>query len=191
MDRKRHIIETAQILFAQFGLKKVTVDEIARSGGVSKATIYRHFKDKADIFLSVVRAEADQLLETMAVAVASESDSEGKLRAHLRTRVGRVTDFVNFYRVTRESWGEYWPFINRIREDYLAREQEVVAGILREGVERKELQLQDPEQAARVLILALASLEFQWSLEAGDFSLPEMIDLMLEMMLGGIRRAGP
>jgi len=43
-------------LFHERGYGHVSMDEIARSAGVSKATIYSHFADKAELFASLMRA---------------------------------------------------------------------------------------------------------------------------------------
>jgi len=49
------ILEEARGLFLQFGLKTVSMDDIARSVGVSKKTIYQHYKDKNSIIAKVVK----------------------------------------------------------------------------------------------------------------------------------------
>ncbi|WP_373524489.1 TetR/AcrR family transcriptional regulator [Aquiflexum sp.] len=46
MDTKEKIIETATEQFMRFGVRSVTMDDIARQAGVSKKTIYQEFTDK-------------------------------------------------------------------------------------------------------------------------------------------------
>ncbi|WP_373495260.1 TetR/AcrR family transcriptional regulator [Aquiflexum sp.] len=46
MDTKEKIIETATEQFMRFGVRSVTMDDIARMAGVSKKTIYQEFTDK-------------------------------------------------------------------------------------------------------------------------------------------------
>lgn len=46
MDSKERIIEGANDLFRKKGFKSVTMDEIAKSLGMSKRTIYENFSDK-------------------------------------------------------------------------------------------------------------------------------------------------
>jgi AcrR family transcriptional regulator len=47
-ERKRlRIIEAATELFVKYGLRKTSIDEVARRAGVAKGTIYTHFKTKA------------------------------------------------------------------------------------------------------------------------------------------------
>ncbi|MBO7495947.1 MAG: helix-turn-helix transcriptional regulator [Salinivirgaceae bacterium] len=52
MDAKDCIIDGAGKLFRKNGLKSVTMDELARSLGMSKRTIYENFKDKDELIQS-------------------------------------------------------------------------------------------------------------------------------------------
>lgn len=46
MDSRERILERAEDLFRKKGFKSVTMDEIAKSLGMSKRTIYENFEDK-------------------------------------------------------------------------------------------------------------------------------------------------
>lgn len=43
---RERILDKAQELFFRYGVKSVTMDDIARELGISKKTIYQHFEDK-------------------------------------------------------------------------------------------------------------------------------------------------
>lgn len=68
-DRIRKcLIERGEQLFLAHGLKKVTVDELAREAGIAKATFYRFFPGKEDLFLEIAmirRKEIFCALETV------------------------------------------------------------------------------------------------------------------------------
>jgi AcrR family transcriptional regulator len=49
------LVEHAHRLFWRYGIKRVTVEEICRTAGVSKMTFYNHFKNKIDLALYVLR----------------------------------------------------------------------------------------------------------------------------------------
>jgi AcrR family transcriptional regulator len=59
------ILDAARSKFDRFGFKKTTVDEIAREARISKRTIYEHFKDKEDLFVSLFMK--DDALEVKAL----------------------------------------------------------------------------------------------------------------------------
>ncbi len=49
------LVETAHGLFWRYGIKRVSVEEICRTAGVSKMTFYAYFKNKVELALYVLR----------------------------------------------------------------------------------------------------------------------------------------
>ena len=52
--KKSALLSTAEKLFTQYGMKRVTVEEICRQSGVSKMTFYKYFRNKIDIGEQVI-----------------------------------------------------------------------------------------------------------------------------------------
>jgi len=188
MDKRTEIIDAAQSLFAQFGLKKVTTDDIARKARVSKATVYKHYKNKSDIFTDVTRIEAEQLLEAIREAVDNEDTVTGKFKAHLLMRICKIHEFSNFHKVTQDTWGESWPHIVQVRKRFLAEEMEIVKSILRLGNKRKELNVQQIDLAAHIMIVAVTSVEYNWAMDELHIPLEKYVDMMLYMLIHGLKR---
>lgn len=46
MDSKQKIVAGAEVLFLKYGIKSITMDDIARQLAISKKTIYQYFPDK-------------------------------------------------------------------------------------------------------------------------------------------------
>jgi AcrR family transcriptional regulator len=59
-NMEQRIVEKAQELFFRYGLKSVTMDDIASNLGASKKTIYQYFKDKDHLVDAVVQREIEQ-----------------------------------------------------------------------------------------------------------------------------------
>ncbi len=51
------LVESARNLFMRFGIKRVTVEEICETAGISKMTFYKHFKNKIDLALFILNNE--------------------------------------------------------------------------------------------------------------------------------------
>ena len=61
-DRRRQILEAALKVFSTKGFHKATNKDIAEAaGGISPGLIYWYFKDKHDLFLSIIRERAEIL----------------------------------------------------------------------------------------------------------------------------------
>ena len=65
MDKKEAVINTARDLFQKYGYKKVSMDEIAKTSGVTKKTIYTYFKDKDSMFLYFIEEELQKMKKKM------------------------------------------------------------------------------------------------------------------------------
>lgn len=60
MDEKRlEILERASAVYMRFGIKSVTMDDLARELGISKKTIYKYFDDKSDLVRSIVEMKME------------------------------------------------------------------------------------------------------------------------------------
>jgi len=53
METRERIIAKAEELFMRYGIRSITMDDIARDLAVSKKTIYQFFKDKDDLVIHV------------------------------------------------------------------------------------------------------------------------------------------
>ncbi len=53
-ERRRQILDAAANVFAKQGYQRARTSEIAQRAGVAEGTIYKHFKSKEDLLLSLV-----------------------------------------------------------------------------------------------------------------------------------------
>ena len=60
---REKILAVARTLFDADGYENVSVDEIARSAGVAKGTVFVHFPDKASLLTAVRISELEELLD--------------------------------------------------------------------------------------------------------------------------------
>ncbi|MEU5100059.1 TetR/AcrR family transcriptional regulator [Streptomyces sp. NPDC020996] len=63
-DKHRAIAQAARAVFGQKGYSGASVDMIAAEAGVSKRTIYNHYQDKEQLFLSVILEGSAEVAET-------------------------------------------------------------------------------------------------------------------------------
>ena len=74
MDTERRIIEAASDLFRKYGVKSVTMDDIANDISVSKKTIYQFFKDKNAIVTTSTRHMLEEEERVMQEIIAHSKD---------------------------------------------------------------------------------------------------------------------
>lgn len=68
------ILEAATRCVRRYGVRRTTLEEVARRAGVSRATLYRYFVDKEDLVTAVLtRADAEFVTECTAVMDAQRT----------------------------------------------------------------------------------------------------------------------
>lgn len=81
LEKRAAILEAAKRLFPVHGFDGISMDAIAAEAGVSKLTVYSHFKDKGALFAETVRCKCEEQLPP-ALFMA---DLKGPLRKQLRS----------------------------------------------------------------------------------------------------------
>lgn len=148
------VVAGARDIFLRDGFEGASVDDIARSAQVSKATLYKYFPDKRLLFLEVCavqcRALADSALDL--------EQSDRPIQEILRQGVDLLIRFLvspfaqNIHQL---AIGEAERFPQFAREFYRtgpALGHERVRRLLSLGVERGELLIDDLDLAAEQLI---------------------------------------
>jgi AcrR family transcriptional regulator len=60
--RRQEILQAALTAFAEKGYDKTTMDDIVEASGLSKGTLYWHFKNKQALFAALVSMMTDQMI---------------------------------------------------------------------------------------------------------------------------------
>lgn len=86
------ILEVAQALFSQRGFTGVSVIEIAKAAGVSKANVFHHFRNKGELYKAVLTVANDQFDERLDELERDRSASlesfEDFMLADIESRLG-------------------------------------------------------------------------------------------------------
>ncbi|GEP95062.1 TetR/AcrR family transcriptional regulator [Chitinophaga cymbidii] len=78
------ILETALRLFRTYGIKSITMQDIARECGISKKTVYEHFADKSELVDSFTEFLTNTHCTSMKTACAEGHDAVEELVLSLR-----------------------------------------------------------------------------------------------------------
>lgn len=98
---KEEILKQAQGLFKQFGIKKTTMDDIAKACGKAKSTLYHYFKSKEEVFDGVVYMELNNLREIVKQRVEEKTSLMDKVNTYIIEFYKEIINKVNIYRIMR------------------------------------------------------------------------------------------
>jgi TetR/AcrR family fatty acid metabolism transcriptional regulator len=83
--RKEQILTTAKRIFARNGFRRTKIEQIADDLNVGKGTIYRYFKDKKSLFLTVYEQGMARLHQAFATNVHPITNPQVKIATAVKT----------------------------------------------------------------------------------------------------------
>ena len=100
-NTKENILVTALRLFAQDGYEAVSVSKIAGELGMTKGALYRHYKNKRDIFDKIFEHICQLDIERSKKAGIPEKEFDGTTELFRNTSIQSVKAYM-------ESQFHYW-----------------------------------------------------------------------------------
>ncbi len=147
---KEDIIREAQKLFQLYGLKKTTMEDIAKALGKGKSTLYYYYQSKELIFEEVLQRELREVFRQTQIAVESVESAEEKLKAFAVTRIKVLSNMLNLYRLVFGEFVEQIPCGRVLFNEYSQLEINLIRSILLYGIEKGEFN-QEIEQEMDLL----------------------------------------
>jgi AcrR family transcriptional regulator len=86
--RPNAIVLAGLKLFAQYGYRKTSIDDIADAAQVAKRTVYLHFENKAAVFLAILEYLGDQVRQRCAAAEGAGGTAVDRLAGLLDAYYG-------------------------------------------------------------------------------------------------------
>jgi AcrR family transcriptional regulator len=185
-ETRRRILAAAARAFAQYGQAKTTMEDIAETAQVARATVYKHFRTKEEVFRAVVHCELADIVGASREAAAQVVGTRAKLRAAILTQLREVRGKVNFYRVTVKSLSDILPVEEEERELLTDEALRMVKEILTAGIKAGEIAVRDLDLAARAVVVAYHGLVIRTMISTTDRESEQLVDTLLAMFFEGM-----
>jgi len=183
-DQREAILARAAELFAQRGYSATSMNEVARSCGLSKATLYHYYRDKRALLVSIAEGHVQRLHALVAEVGAERLAPEAHLRELIQRIVVEYADAQHAHRVLTDDVR----FLDAAdRERILDKERAVVAGFARAvGALRPDLRRARLAKPATMLLFGMINWLFTWMKPAGPLDYEAMAPIVADLFLGGL-----
>jgi AcrR family transcriptional regulator len=204
-DNREVLLATADQLFQQFGFNKTTMEDIAQAASLGKSAIYSEFASKDELLLAVVERFASNNRARMQ-AIADRADLPGAsclcvlhqvlldltltVHDHASTRVRSHEITSPFQALQPHLELQQHALRRRIEEEDVG----LIASLLEKAAQRAEIpKPADYRAAACAIRQAMMSLFPPVSIvrRLTRQALEQEADLLLSLLLGGLRNPNP
>lgn len=153
------ILESARELFARFGYKKTTMEDIAQVLGKGKSSLYYYFKNKEEIFQAVIKWEGDLLFSKLQKVLQTNDAPDVKMRNYVVIRMENIRELQNYHVTLKQDVPGGFEFLEQIKNDYEQQEVQMIESIMQEGLDAGLFHLNNINMAAVAIVTALKGLE--------------------------------
>ncbi|MBX3258033.1 MAG: TetR/AcrR family transcriptional regulator [Chitinophagaceae bacterium] len=156
MDKKALVKEkigkAAMKCFMKFGLDKTTLDDIAQSVGLNKASLYYYYKNKEDIFVEAALKEGEDYIDALQQKALLKKGVENQVAYYMQSRFNYYKNVLNMNRVSVETLNKILPRFFELYEALMKREKQFLSRLIKKAIENGELTKTNTDKIASVLI---------------------------------------
>ncbi|MFZ6758689.1 TetR/AcrR family transcriptional regulator [Undibacterium sp. Ji50W] len=181
--RPQELLAAALDLFVERGFAATRLDDVARTAGVSKGTLYLYFSSKEELFKAVVRESIVPLIGAAEDAIGQFNGSSDELfRLITHTwwdNVGK-TKLSGLPKLMMAEAGNFPELARFYQEEVVDRGENLMTIVLRRGMERGEFRQVDLEIDTRILTAPVIMM-MMWKHSQGVCQIdPDKLDTYLE-----------
>jgi AcrR family transcriptional regulator len=188
-ERREQIMQAAITCFSRKGYHLTTMDDIVVESGLSKGSLYWHYKNKKDLLLSIANWYFSHIINGLEAAIQSAPTVMDKLKISLDafTQILISPDpifnvFIDFYAETRHD-----KELETILKDMMLPFVDSIAALIQEGVDNGELKSVNARQVSVSLMAAFDGLLLYEMMLPDEFDWVETGHLFSGIILDGLR----
>ena len=183
MEIKDRIINKAGELFFQYGIRNISMDELASSLGISKRTIYENFKDKEDILYSLLLKQKEERDKYFREMLSKEYNVIEIFIKIIEVHKKRPVSNMRFFQDIKN----YYPKIYKMLKEDVQKNNVLLQEFLQKGIDQGYIRDNLNVEVAAFLVEESTQIYIRVShIEQPKFSFGEFFDTMMINFVRGI-----
>ncbi len=133
-DKRQHLIQVAELLFAQHGYEAVSIRQLAKEAGVNLAMISYYFGSKEGLFAAILENKIPRTREKLEEIMAQTTDPWERIARTVDIYVDSMFSNHSFSRViTREMSTRQRPDNVKLIVEHISKNMRIIRGFMEEG----------------------------------------------------------
>ncbi len=163
-ERKDQIVRATVDCITKHGYHNFSMQDVARTAGVSKGIIHYYFLNKDDLMMSVLDKVAGDIENIIADDMEAISSPVEKIKVFIAVAFDVVRSTKEYYQVNMD----FWTQINQKKEvrqvisRHYAKFRDNCAKVIEEGVKQGVFKQVNPHHYASLIIATIDGISLQW-----------------------------
>ena len=185
--KEEQIIKAAKGLFTKYGLKKVSMDEIASEAGVTKKTVYTYFQSKEELLKYCIKEELGNMKKIIENVESKNLD--------FLTTVNEVICDLFRYKKNCEFLSVLFRESELLRNDKLKDNLKIIDNEIQNyirkqleiAIEKDEIKVQNVDVVTFLIYKMYIALMIDWNEDYKQLDEKEIADNILNFLMNGLK----
>lgn len=181
IETRKKILMASLDVFTSLGFRGASMRKIAEAADTSVGGIYLYFRNKEDLYLSLMRDRIQDKLKRSREAVLSRGSSTEALSAFFRFYFDYATEYKELIFLHIRDHG--FIFGATIKKTYFRKQTKLLENIIIEGIRSGEFRRVNASKAARIIMATVRGIVLSMTLEGDRTVTPKELK---EILIYGI-----
>jgi len=187
-EKRTRFVEVAIDVISRYGIRKTTLDDIAKAAGVSTPSIYYYFPNKNELLRAALSSTVNSLLGEIEAVVHSSGPPEAKLIAAWRTVFSSARQSGLLTNLDAMTKSEVLHLTQDLVEEANRRYTVLIRRVLEEGQTKGAFLVKDLEATATVLSVGFLGLLLNTAGNAQFDLIERQIENLGDLIMNGLRK---
>lgn len=186
LNVQKRILDEAGAQFFKFGYSRITMDSIARSIGISKKTLYKHFRSKEDLIKAAIAGMMQEAMRNIAGIIHNPEVPYLERLKQLIIFIGNLAARIGTepVREMQKEAPHIWAEFETMREKFiLAHFREFFGEGIQKGIIRNDI---NREIILLVFVSSVRTIINPKTISEMPFSVQEAFDAIVKVIYNGI-----
>jgi AcrR family transcriptional regulator len=189
-ERKDQIVRATVDCITKYGYHNFSMQDVARTAGVSKGIIHYYFLNKDELMMSVLDKVAGDIERVLASEMESITDSAKKLEVFVDVCFDIVRSTKEYYQVNMDFWTQInqKDEVRRVIARHYNKFRDSAMAVIKEGVHSGAFRQVDPKEYSSYVIAVIDGLSLQWLFDEQAFDYDAITKKACRLLLDGLKK---
>lgn len=188
-ERKDRIVRATVECITKYGYHNFSMQDVARTAGVSKGIIHYYFLNKDELMMSVLDRVSGDIEQILTKDMEGITDPVKRLEIFVNVCANVVRNTREYYQVSMDFWTQInqKDAVRDVISKHYDKFRDTCAKVLTEGISTGCFKKIDEKQYASYIISVIDGLSLQWLFDDKAFDYDEIIKLANRVILAGLK----
>ncbi|HUU50376.1 MAG TPA: TetR/AcrR family transcriptional regulator [Nitrospinota bacterium] len=192
ISKRREIFQAAEKIFAEKGFQNTTVDEIAKIANIGKGTVYIYFKNKLELFLSLIEERVENIFSITSKVLTEKRDFLKRLENLVNAQFAFYQENEDFFKIFSSERSRFFAEVKiELKKEIIKKYQshiDLIAKFIQEGVDKNILKNLDSKMVSVSLAGLIHAFMLQWIMIGETYNLVDNTSFVVNLFLEGVKK---